>query len=212
MAPSDDDATKEQFNAPTENGQDPVDFPFSNQFIQDSFQSLTRISLAGLGGSLAGASMEKRQQQQGHSLSAMHQPPRHHSHSQFRNAPPAPVGNASAFAPRVNLPATWALSCSFFVLVLETARRTSPTTLILDRMTDMTAGVEQRLGRYQHAVLVASGDYAIGGMGAGLAATVARKTPMRWGLGMGFTLGLIAGVAQGGFNAAELYLLDHQHD
>ena len=216
MTSSDDAITKEQMQTPAENGQEPADYPFSNQFIQDSFQSLTRISLAGLGGSLAGAGMEKRQQQLGQS--AMQQQPypsagstnSHHPHWQFRKAPPAPVGKTSSIALRVNLPATWALSCSFFVLVLETARRTSPTTVILERMTDMTS--ERRLGKYQHAALVATGDYAIGGMGAGLAATVARRTPLRWGLGMGFTLGLIAGVAQGGFNVAELYLLDHNQN
>jgi hypothetical protein len=192
---------------------DSLESVFTNQFVQDSFQSLTRVSLAGLGGSIVGMGLEKQQQQlqtNVQPLSSEISKSRHSRSHYLRSNPPAATGMYRPTIAHANLPATWALSCSFFVLILETARRTSPTSLILKHFQQKESAPLHRFSIYQQRALISTGDYALGGMVAGVAATVARKMPIRWGTGMGLTLGLAAGVVQAGVDVAEMYLRDQE--
>jgi hypothetical protein len=195
----------EESGVGNDDDQQPTDSPLSNQFIQDSFQSLVRVSLAGLGGGIVGMGVEKsHQQRQEETRLAIHE---RHRASRGRFVPSTAIAKTRSVATRTTLPANWTLSCSFFVLILETARRTSPTSWALQNLSDDSA---LTTNKYKEAALVSTGNYALGGMVAGLAATVARKTPMRWGVGMGLALGCVAGIVQAGVDVAELYLLDQQ--
>ncbi|GKY95310.1 hypothetical protein MPSEU_000492800 [Mayamaea pseudoterrestris] len=189
---------------------------FTNEFVQDSFQSLARVSLAGFGGSLVGYGLEKQQQQRPYDAAPIqqkayafdHNRRSRNSRNHFQSRPPATIGAGRSAASHANLPAAWALSCSFFVLILETSRRTSPTRLILHYAHEHNISIPLSSNKYQRQALISTGDYALGGIMAGLAATVARKTPVRWGMGMGLTLGCLAGLVQAGLDVAEIYLLD----
>lgn len=189
--------------------------PAKNKY-GDHMESIVRISLAGLGGRIVGMGLEARRNQQQQQQDTIrrqafadsHNPSRNH----FRSFPPITMRNPgiTMMGPQANLPATWALSCSIFVLILETSRRTSPTSRILASYLGDEDFGRKRIGSYQHRALVTTGDYAVGGMAAGLAGAVARKTPARWGLGVGATLGLLAGLVQSAADVAEMYLKEQQ--
>jgi hypothetical protein len=87
---------------------------------------------------------------------------------------------------RSQLPRKWALSCMFFVLILETSRRTSPTSMILRHwkndgtITDEVScfaeaarwnGYSRHAAHPYEAFILAIGDFSIGGMLAGFSAT-----------------------------------------
>jgi hypothetical protein len=170
---------------------------FGDDFLERILESTVRVTLAGLGGTLVGRGLQEIQQKRAWEQrdSNLHQ----------RKVPPALVGR-----PRLgtNLPGTWALSCALFVLIVETSRRASPMTMMLQAISQDEE--KPKLSKYQRIAFVSSGDFAFGGTVAGLAATVAKKTPIRFGVGVGMGLGLAAGVFQAAVDVGELYLLEER--
>ena len=118
--------------------------------------------------------------------------------------------------PQHNLPLTWAFSAMIFVSVLESCRVMSPTTLLLRQLESSS---RQKFDEYSKAVVVAVGDYSLGGSVAGLSGGLAaqrrtsaslRPPSIAWGLRTGLVLGCVAGVLQAGIDVAILYLLKQQ--
>jgi hypothetical protein len=170
-------------------------------------ESLVRITLAGVAGSVSGLALERR--------------------GRGRAAPPPPGAHKvmAAAATAKNLPLTWAASCMMFVSVLETCRVASPTSRVLDALLlsggggapPPTAAPSERDfgGRAKRAALAALGDYAVGGgAAAGLAGALGRRAagrrrpavPFAGGLRTGFGLGLAAGLVQAGIDVGNLYI------
>jgi len=131
------------------------------------------------------------------------------------------------------IPVKWAISCMFFALILETSRTASPATRIVDAV--LRQGDEDsNIGRnppltpshdassttqlLKRRALISTGDYAIGGTVAGFAGALALARNTRpssysatrpglvlWGVGVGMTLGLLAGTVQAGADVGGLW-------
>jgi hypothetical protein len=192
---------------------------------QDTLESLVRITLAGFGGSLAGLA-QQRQQQPGTanstSASATSSGTSTSSNNRRRQRPPTASLLLNQKNALGNQPRTWALSCMIFALILETSRRSSPTTSLLQ---SVRPSDEESLSwnlRVQNTAITAIGDYTLGGTVAGLvgalstkamqlpasilASKAGRRPLMVWGLGAGMSLGLVAGLFQAGIDVGNLYL------
>jgi hypothetical protein len=152
--------------------------------LEETLESLVRVTLAALGGAAVGLA----QQQQ--------------------LAPPPPGPRRTAAVHVSYPPRAWALSCLTFVLILETSRRTSPVTMMMN--------ATGRNGSLPPA-LVTVGDYSVGGLLAGAAGSWGRRVPrlpaMRhpprrlwFGMGTGMLLGCGAGLLQAALDASTSYL------
>lgn len=163
---------------------------------------LVRITLAGFGASMVGLAKQKQQQQL------------------LPTSPPS----RTRFKQIQNLPMTWAVSGMLFVLVLESCRVASPTTVLWDYAvnkhdkdkSDSSHGTASKNNEYYKTAAVALGDYMLGGSVAGMAGAAAAtrsstmRRPLVWGLGTGLLLGGLAGLLQAGINLSNLYLLQQQ--
>ena len=130
-----------------------------------------------------------------------------------------------------NQPRTWALSCMIFALILETSRRSSPTTTPLQSVSSMDED------SVKHTAITGVGDYTLGGTAAGLVGALAgwtqkarttlsanamqlpasilsskagRRPLILWGLGAGMSLGFVAGIFQAGVDVGNIYLKREQ--
>lgn len=218
----------------TDTTEQPETPAYSRVHLEDTMESLTRITLAGFGGSIVGLAQQRQQQQQQQSVS-----PRTDS-STIRKRPPTAASIISQKNNLGNQPRTWALSCMIFALILETSRRSSPTTVLLDSIRSTRRSDKDDdswNGRVQDTAMKAVGDYTIGGTLAGLVGALAgwtekarttlsaramqvpsnilaskagRRPFIIWGLGAGMSLGLVAGVFQAGIDVGNMYLQDEQ--
>jgi len=194
--------------------EDTVQTSMSNSSLERLLESATRITLASFGGGAVGLALERRQQQTQGTKRPRISPTR---------------GN--------QLAKTWAASCMFFALILESSRLASPTSTLLELT---KCNVEEETDfkeQMQLKALTTIGDYSIGGTVAGLAGAMARRTPPNsskssdfklklpetmlklgrrplivWGLGTGLSLGLLAGVLQAGIDVGNLYLEKEQQE
>jgi hypothetical protein len=154
--------------------------------LEETLESLVRVTLAALGGAAVGLAQQQ----------------------QVAPPPPGPRRTAAPL-PHVSYPPrAWALSCLTFVLILETSRRTSPVTMMMN--------ATGRNGSLPPA-LVTVGDYTVGGLLAGAAGSWGRRVPrlpaMRqpprrlwFGMGTGMLLGCGAGLLQAALDASTSYL------
>ena len=156
---------------------------------QSVAESCVRVTFAGFAGTLIGHAKEQQQQQAGGPLSTAEQDTRRRP---VRKAPPRAFKR-----PKTNLPVAWGLGCTMFVLILETSRRTSPTTMLADHYADderddsatvpgpsssgtATSTVplmprEPTTADLYRAVWTAAGDFALGGTVAGMAGALAQR-------------------------------------
>jgi hypothetical protein len=156
--------------------------------LQAASESLSRITLATIGGALAGLSFQRQQEAlQNHPSIRVHP-------GQFRH-------------PTV-IPRAWALSCAMFALVLESCRWSSPSTHLIRA----TVG-DSLINPTQFTTTVM--DYSLGGTVAGLAGAMGhRRRPfvpgrplsLGWGMMMGLSLGAIGGLFQATIDAANSYV------
>ena len=177
--------------------------------MEDVMESMVRISLAGLGGSIVGLALEKR----------------------LENMRVTTAAGLTAAARRkrsptasVNLPVTWAVSCTLFCMIIETCRLLSPSTMILNQIEAWSgnkiplyeytrddkqeASTTSTRSRTIRPPVVTIADYTIGGAFAGLAGSFGRQVQFRnaisklqgsqrlFGVGPGIALGLAAGCIQ----------------
>jgi hypothetical protein len=158
-------------------------------------ESVVRVTLAGLGGSVAGLSQEKRLESMRVVTGAA--------------ATAAARRKRSPSAQLMNLPLTWAISCMAFCTIIETSRLTSPSTLILQNIEGSKTDSSGLFGRITPSIITIA-DYTIGGAAAGIAGSFGRNTYLRkrlpsamfrgsqrfFGLVPGIALGVVAGCLQ----------------
>lgn len=166
--------------------------------LQDVMESVVRITLAGLGGSVLGLSQERK-------LESM-------------RLVTGPAATAAARRKRVavstNVPLQWAISCMAFCTLIETSRRVSPTRRLL-RIVDVDL-VDTSVYNTTPATTVS--DYTLGGAVGGLAASMGRQRHLRlppsimrgskryFGVVPGLALGFAAGVCQAITDGSIFYL------
>ncbi len=168
--------------------------------LESVMESVVRITLAGLGGSMFGLSRERK-------LDSM-------------RVVTGPAATAAArrkrAAPLANLPLTWALSCMAFCAVIETSRRMEPTRRIM--------GAEKLDPIPSFGTTVV--DCALGGAVGGLAASMGRNAHLQkqipismlrgsrrfFGVVPGIALGFVAGVFQASTDASITYLEEKQRE
>ena len=169
--------------------------------LQDIMESMVRITLAGCGGSIVGLSLEKRLENMRVNTTAGLS-----AAARRRRSPTAAV----------NLPVTWGVSCMVFCSIIEVARLTSPSTMVLTQLGwyEAVAGKSALPGadtasNKRHPAPITVADYTIGGLFAGLAGSFGRQFQMQksmarihhapgrfFGVGPGLALGLFAGCVQ----------------
>mmetsp|Transcript_16856 Transcript_16856/g.31205 ORF Transcript_16856/g.31205 Transcript_16856/m.31205 type:complete len:250 (+) Transcript_16856:41-790(+) len=203
-----------------EQQQQQQELPKQSSFsMEDVMESMARISLAGLGGSIVGLSLEKRFE------SMKVTTPSGMTAAARRKR--SPMNNRMM----VNLPITWGVSCMVFCSIVETSRLTSPSTIFLHAWQEWngartTEEEEKEVNaatngndtlQYstpttktipRHATMITIADYSIGGAFAGLAGSFGRRVHLRnsifklqgsqrfFGVLPGFLLGLGAGCLQ----------------
>lgn len=175
----------------------------TTQWWLDFAESMTRITMTGLAGSMVGLAKERQlqaQQQQMHPAKTQHRAGR-------RTTPPTRVTKAPTPKVQHNLPAIWSISCILFGIIMETSRRNSPTTTLLEQISEwndstteesnphnedsssfswelvqsVSTSVNENLStssfehRAARKALVSFGDYFIGGTVAGLAGAMAQS-------------------------------------
>jgi hypothetical protein len=174
-------------------------------------ESIVRITAAGFGGSLVGLSLER----------------------QSASMPSATRPTIASRQVVGSLPTTWAVSCMIFASLLESTRRASPMTHILDALeasqedvsseNNRNSNFAMQLSNYQRVALTAVGDMTLGGSVAGFAGAMAasRKRPLVgavarpmavWGLGVGMGLGFVTGLCQAGIDVGNLYLEQQERE
>ena len=197
---------------------------------EDTLESLVRITLAGFGGSVVGRA-QQRQQAGMATSSAASTSTSTSSNNRRRQRPPMAAAQVNQINILGNQPRTWALSCMIFAIILETTRRSSPTTVLLQSVSSMDED------SVKHTAITAVGDYTLGGTAAGLVGALAgwtqkarttlsanamqlpasilsskagRRPLILWGLGAGMSLGFVAGIFQAGVDVGNIYLKREQ--
>jgi hypothetical protein len=202
--------------------------------LTDTLESIVRITLAGFGGSVVGLAQQR--QQPGTATSSASNSTTS-ANNRNRQRPPMAAARVSQMSTVGNQPRTWALSCMIFALILETSRRSSPTTAILQSASSSDEESLSFNDRMKRKAGTTIGDYAIGGTAAGLVGALAgwtqnartmlsanamqipasilsskagRRPLLIWGLGAGMSLGLVAGFFQAGIDGLSMYLQREQ--
>jgi len=166
--------------------------------IEDIMESLVKITLGGVGGTVIGLSLEKRLEvmklttAEGIAAAARRKRGRVTTH-------------------QLNLVTTWALSCLVFCTIIETSRLTSPSTWILKQINGRSYGTALDI-KIMKAPAITVADYSIGGALAGATCSFGRTmyssrnySPMKLGRPRkfsGFLSGLALGLTAGSFQAA----------
>jgi hypothetical protein len=178
------------------------DDAFEIQRFEPLMESIVRVTLAGLGGSLVGLSQEKKFESMRVVTGAA--------------SAAAARRKRSPSAPMSNLPLTWAISCMTFCVIIETSRLTSPTSLVWTAL----GRDENSLDTSLSAPIRTIGDYTFGGAVGGIAGSFGRNTHLRqrlpsamfkgprrfFGLLPGAALGFAAGVLQASTDYGVAYL------
>lgn len=203
------------------------------ELLEQAMESVVRITLAGLGGSMIGLSQERRFE----SLRVV---------SGAAAAAAARRKRAPTATPLSNLPVTWAVSCMSFCILLETCRNVSPTSWLLNQLLLVDDDVnirgqpeqdpQQQQRGWPYPTLPGLspentkstartvGDFTIGGAIAGVVGSFGRNAHLRqrlpsslfkgpqrfFGLVPGVTLGFAAGLLQASIDIGEWYLLSTQ--
>jgi len=214
-----------------------------NAQLETTMESLVRITLAGFGGSLVGLAQQRQQPTTGtvsssSSSAASAADGSNMGSRQGRRRPPSAASVANQKNSKGNQPRTWALSCMIFGLILETTRRSSPTSALLDLLYPNERNHAILWNRQvRDTAVTAVGDYTLGGTISGLVGALAgwtdrarttlsanamqvpagilaskagRRPLIMWGLGAGMSLGLMAGLFQAGIDVGNLYLQEQQ--
>ena len=173
--------------------------------LQDMMESVVRVTLAGLGGSIIGLSQE-------HKLQSM-------------RVVTGAAASAAARRKRVevntttNVPLQWAVSCMTFCTLIETSRWLCPTRRMTQALFYNSDAETLQQSPWITATWTVS-DYGIGGGVGGLAASMGRQTHLRsqlppsilsgskrfFGVVPGLVLGLAAGVCQAATDGGIAYL------
>ena len=116
-----------------------------------------------------------------------------------------------------------------FALILESSRLSSPTTVVYESMILPSSHSPDFESLVLQKGITTVGDYAFGGLVAGLAGALARRPPpeastgnrlqlpvsitqsgrrplVLWSVGVGFGLGFVAGVFQAAVDMGDLYI------
>jgi hypothetical protein len=204
---------------------DPSTLEESSSFtLEEAMESVVRITLAGLGGSMLGLS-------QGRKLESMR----------------VVTGAAATAAARrkrapsaqlANLPLTWALSCMAFCAMIEGSRRMAPSSQIISLLLDdhppdngtnspdETKSHGSKVDPRIQSFLGTVADYTFGGAVGGFAASMGRNTHLRkqlpssmlrgsqrlFGVVPGIALGFVAGIIQASTDAGIAYLEQLQRE
>jgi uncharacterized membrane protein len=198
---------------------------------EDTLESLVRITLAGFGGSVVGRAQQRQQAGMVNTSSSASTSSSTSSNNRRRQRPPMAAAQVNQINILGNQPRTWALSCMIFALILETSRKSSPTTTLLQSVSSMDED------SVKHTAITAVGDYTLGGTAAGLVGALAgwtqkarttlsanamqlpasilsskagRRPLILWGLGAGMSLGFVAGLFQAGVDVGNIYLKREQ--
>jgi len=169
--------------------------------IEDIMESLVKITLGGVGGTVIGLSLEKR-------LEAM----KLTTAEGIAAAARRKRGRMTTH--QLNLVTAWALSCLVFCSIIESSRLTSPSTWILKQI-EATNGRSYGAAldnKIMKACTITVADYSIGGALAGATCSFGRNmyssrnySVMKLGRlrkFSGFLSGLALGVTAGTFQAA----------
>ena len=191
--------------------------PFS---LEGVMESLVRITLAGLGGSMLGLSQERKLESMrvltGAAATAA---------ARRKRAPSAQLAN---------LPLTWAISCMTFCAIVEASRQLSPSSMILstvlgDQSSDngtsnpddeIKSHANQKIDQSTTSFLGTVVDFTFGGAVAGFAASMGRNTHLRkqlpssmlrgsqrfFGVVPGVSLAFVAGIIQASTDAGIAYV------
>jgi uncharacterized membrane protein len=208
----------------------------TNGQSENTLESLVRITLAGFGGSVVGRAQQRQQAGMATTSSesaSVSTSTSTSSNNRRRQRPPMAAARVKKIDILGNQPRTWALSCMIFALILETSRRSSPTTTLLQSVTSMEED------SVKHTAITAVGDYTLGGTAAGLVGALAgwtqkarttlsanamqlpasilsskagRRPLILWGLGAGMSLGFVAGIFQAGVDVGNIYLKREQQE
>jgi len=166
--------------------------------IEDIMESLVKITLGGVGGTVIGLSLEKRLEvmklttAEGIAAAARRKRGRVTTH-------------------QLNLVTAWALSCLVFCTIIETSRLTSPSTWILKQINGRSYSTALDI-KIMKAPAITIADYSIGGALAGVTCSFGRNmyssrnySLMKLGRPRkfsGFLSGLALGLTAGAFQAA----------
>eukprot|EP00934_Nitzschia_sp_Nitz4_P008407 Nitzschia sp. Nitz4//scaffold260_size33533//7293//7922//NITZ4_007877-RA/size33533-processed-gene-0.23-mRNA-1//-1//CDS//3329544677//8397//frame0 len=161
--------------------------------LENTMESIVRVTLAGLGGAMLGLAQERRFQSMRVVTGAA--------------ATAAARRKRSPTSQQTNLPLTWAISCLMFCAIVETSRLTSPTSKLLGKLDDANdTAYAKEVPQPVYTVV----DYTVGGAVGGLASSLGRHSQLRkqlpsslvrgnqrfFFLGPGIGLGLVAGIFQ----------------
>jgi hypothetical protein len=172
------------------------------QRFEPLMESIVRVTLAGLGGSLVGLSQEKKFESMRVVTGAASA-----AAARRKRSPSAPISN---------LPLTWAISCMTFCVIIETSRLTSPTSLVWTALGRDESSLDTSLSAPIRTIV----DYTFGGAVGGIAGSFGRNTHLRqrlpsamfkgprrfFGLLPGMVLGFAAGVLQASTDYGVVYL------
>jgi hypothetical protein len=166
-------------------------------------ESVVRITLAGLGGSILGLSQE-------HKLQSMRV---------VTGAAASAAARRKRVESNTNVPLQWAISCMAFCTLIETSRRLSPTKRMMETIFTNDGATTIQPSPFTTAAWTIS-DYTIGGGVGGLAASMGRQTHLRkqlppsimsgskrfFGVVPGLALGFAAGICQAATDGGIAYL------
>ena len=120
---------------------------------------------------------------------------------------------------KLNRSSVTGAKCFVFALILETSRLASPTTALFERFGHVKLGDANRETKMVRKALTAVGDYAFGGLAAGIAgARALSNSKLRLGFPIylrggvyGSLLGLVGGLAQAALEVIKLYEEEEPH-
>lgn len=198
--------------------------------LEEVMESVVRITLAGLGGSMLGLSQERKLESMrvvtGAAATAA---------ARRKRAPSAQLAN---------LPLTWSVSCMAFCAIVEASRRMAPSSRIIsavfeDRSFDTNgtsssnsssdetkSSYVSKINPRIQSFLGTVADFTIGGAVGGFAASMGRNTHLRkqlpssmlrgsqryFGVVPGLSLGLLAGIIQASTDTGISYLEQLQQE
>ena len=205
---------------------------------RNGWETLARVSLAATVGAMVGLAKDQKQhlleQQQVAALNRKIKEEQEVVKKEKRHPrrPPQKAPRTLAIKRKFRFLGMWSLSCALFATILESFRRSSPTSLVLDYCSENSTGDENKskLGdRYtpemsqtlvaqenstflplrdtelaRRSALIAIGDYGLGGVAAGLAGAVAqrKRSPVPGFTYFGLATGLGLGLLAGSVQAA----------
>ena len=138
---------KHEASVTAEEGDEVVEFTFD---WEQGWESIARVSLAGCVGALVGLSKDQKQHMlEQHQAAALNrklkleqEAARNEKNKQHPRKAPQFAPRAVMFRKTYRYLGMWSVSCALFVTIMESFRRSSPTSLVLDYYNDDLAGEE----------------------------------------------------------------------